>query len=84
EFLAAKYRELNAAVHVLPNYIDFDLFYRPVPQSTAPDGRINIGLLGSSIQPSNFALVDQALRALVERYGTRLHIDFVGWECPQG
>ncbi|MFX7816678.1 hypothetical protein ABTK28_22250, partial [Acinetobacter baumannii] len=51
---------------------------------TTPDGRINIGLLGSSIQPSNFALVDQALRALVERYGTRLHIDFVGWECPQG
>ncbi|UWE16076.1 glycosyltransferase family 4 protein [Herbaspirillum huttiense] len=84
EFLAAKYRELNAAVHVLPNYIDFDLFYRPVPQSTDLDGRINIGLLGSSIQPSNFALVDQALRALVERYGTRLHIDFVGWECPQG
>lgn len=84
EFLAAKYRELNSAVHVLPNYIDFDLFYRPVPQSAEPDGRINIGLLGSSIQPSNFALVDQALRALVERYGTRLHIDFVGWECPQG
>ena len=84
EFLAAKYRELNAAVHVLPNYIDFDLFYRPVPQSTDLNGRINIGLLGSSIQPSNFALVDQALRALVERYGTRLHIDFVGWECPQG
>ncbi|ALU91454.1 glycosyltransferase-like protein [Herbaspirillum rubrisubalbicans M1] len=84
EFLAAKYRELNAQVHVLPNYIDFDLFYRPVPQHQNPDGRINIGLLGSSIQPSNFALVDQALRALVERYGARLHIDFVGWECPQG
>ncbi|WP_288391933.1 glycosyltransferase family 4 protein [uncultured Herbaspirillum sp.] len=84
EFLAAKYRELNAQVHVLPNYIDFDLFYRPVPQHQDPDGRINIGLLGSSIQPSNFALVDQALRALVERYGARLHIDFVGWECPQG
>lgn len=83
EFLAAKYRELNPAVHVLPNYIDFDLFYRPVPQQSSPDGRINIGLLGSSIQPSNFALVDQALQALVERYGSRLHIDFVGWECPR-
>lgn len=84
EFLAAKYRELNPTVYVLPNYIDFDLFYRPVPQHQPAGGRINIGLLGSSIQPSNFALVDQALRALVERYGERLHIDFVGWDCPQG
>jgi len=84
EFLASKYRALNPAVHVLPNYIDFDLFHRPVPQHQPAGGRINIGLLGSSIQPSNFALVDQALRALVERYGDRLHIDFVGWDCPQG
>lgn len=84
EFLASKYRDLNASVYVLPNYIDFDLFYRPVPQHQPAGGRINIGLLGSSIQPSNFALVDQALRALVERYGDRLHIDFVGWDCPQG
>ncbi|WP_432240070.1 glycosyltransferase [Herbaspirillum robiniae] len=84
EFLASKYRDLNPAVYVLPNYIDYDLFYRPVPQSTATDGKINIGLLGSSIQPSNFALVDNALRALVARYGNRLHIDFVGWECPKG
>ncbi|WP_243397873.1 glycosyltransferase family 4 protein [Herbaspirillum robiniae] len=84
EFLASKYRELNPAVHVLPNYIDFDMFYRPVPQAAAEDGKIRIGLLGSSIQPSNFALVDEALRSLVERYGQRLHIDFVGWECPKG
>lgn len=83
-YLAQRYLPLNPAVHVLPNYIDFDLFYRPVPQSSAPDGKINIGVLGSSIQPSNFALIDDALRALVERYGQRLHIDFVGWECPAG
>lgn len=83
EFLASKYRGLNPAVHVLPNYIDFDLFHRPVPQENGA-GKINIGLLGSSVQPSNFALVDEALRALVERYGKRLHIDFVGWECPKG
>lgn len=83
EFLATRYRALNPSVYVLPNFIDFDLFYRPVP--SGGDGeRINIGLLGSSIQPSNFALVDDALRALVERYGERLHIDFVGWECPKG
>lgn len=82
QFLAEKYRPLNPTVHVLPNYIDYDIFYRPVPQRT--DGKITIGLLGSSIQPSNFALVDDALRALIELYGTRLHIYFVGWECPKG
>jgi len=82
QFLAEKYRKLNPNVHVLPNYIDYDIFYRPVPQRT--DGNITIGLLGSSIQPSNFALVDAALRTLVEHYGSRLHIYFVGWECPKG
>lgn len=82
QFLAEKYRPLNPDVHVLPNFIDYDMFYRPVPQRR--DGNITIGLLGSSIQPSNFALVDRALRTLMEQYGTRLHIYFVGWECPKG
>jgi len=82
EFLAEKYRPLNPNVHVLPNYIDYDIFYRPVPQRN--DDKITIGLLGSSIQPSNFALVNDALHSLVERYGERLHIYFVGWECPKG
>jgi glycosyltransferase involved in cell wall biosynthesis len=82
QFLAEKYRPLNPNVHILPNFIDYDMFYRPVPQRR--DGNITIGLLGSSIQPSNFALVDRALRTLVARYGARLHIYFVGWECPKG
>jgi len=82
QFLAEKYRPLNPNVHILPNFIEYDMFYRPVPQRR--DGNITIGLLGSSIQPSNFALVDKALRTLVEQYGARLHIYFVGWECPKG
>jgi glycosyltransferase involved in cell wall biosynthesis len=82
EFLAQKYRRLNAAVHVLPNYLDFDIFQRDVP--SAQQQTITIGLLGSSIQPSNFALVDKALQALCERYGARLKIYLVGWECPAG
>ncbi|MDB5776804.1 MAG: hypothetical protein JWP38_2937 [Herbaspirillum sp.] len=82
QFLAEKYRHLNASIHVLPNYLDFDIFYRPVPDNR--DATITIGLLGSSIQPSNFALVDQALQTLCQRYGTRLKLYFVGWECPAG
>ncbi len=84
DFLADKYRPLNANVHVLPNYLDFDLFFRPVPGTEQTGGTITIGLLGSSIQPSNFALVDKSLRTLCERYGARLQIHFVGWHCPSG
>ncbi|MFJ3046090.1 hypothetical protein ACIPEN_09675 [Herbaspirillum chlorophenolicum] len=82
-FLAEKYRHLNPNVHVLQNYLDYDIFHRPVPQKANGDP-ISIGLLGSSIQPSNFALVDRALRAVCEHYGDRINIDFVGWHCPQG
>lgn len=81
-FLAEKYRRLNAEVHVLPNYLDVDIFHRDVPP--IQQETVTIGLLGSSIQPSNFALVDKALQALCKRYGTRLKIYFVGWECPAG
>lgn len=84
EFLAEKYRPLNPHVHVLPNYLDFDLFFRPVPASQGAQETITIGLLGSSIQPSNFALVSPSLQALCERYGARIKIHFVGWECPTG
>lgn len=90
EFLAAKYRALNPEVHVLPNFIDYDLFYRAVPAAdtaiadAASQASVTIGLLGSSIQPSNFALVDATLKTLVARYGKRLKLYFVGWGCPQG
>lgn len=50
-FLAAKYRPLNANVSVLPNYVDFDRFYRRV--RAANSKAITIGLLGTSIQGLN-------------------------------
>jgi glycosyltransferase involved in cell wall biosynthesis len=81
-YLADKYRSMNPAVHILPNYVDFDAFYRPVPQHR--DGQITIGLLGTSIQSPNFDLVDAALRAACDKYGKRIKIYFVGWAPPQG
>lgn len=82
-FLAEKYRSINPNVHVLQNYLDYDIFHRSVPFKS-PNESIRIGLLGSSIQPSNFALVEHALRTICDKYGDRIHIDFVGWECPKG
>jgi glycosyltransferase involved in cell wall biosynthesis len=80
--LAEQYRALNPHVHVLMNYLDIPLFQRQVPRKKKGDP-LTIGLLGSSIQPSNFALVAQVLRQLQERY-TNLTIHFVGWKCPEG
>ncbi|KAF1036037.1 MAG: hypothetical protein GAK35_04123 [Herbaspirillum frisingense] len=81
--LAEKYRPLNPNVHVLPNYLDCDLFHRDVPLKATGEA-VTIGLLGSSLQPSNFALVEPALRRICERYQDRVRIDFIGWHCPPG
>jgi glycosyltransferase involved in cell wall biosynthesis len=80
-YLADKYRPLNPAIHILPNYVDFDAFFSPVPQQA---DMITIGLLGTSIQSPNFDLVDAALRALCDKYRSRVKIYFVGWETPKG
>ncbi|MBP0600730.1 glycosyltransferase [Herbaspirillum sp. LeCh32-8] len=81
-FLADKYRSLNSNIHVLPNYLDFDRFYRP-PAATSGEV-ITIGLLGTSITGPNFALVDEALRTLCERHPGKIKVHLVGWECPKG
>lgn len=83
QFLAEKYRKLNANVHVVPNYLDVDLFYKPA-QIKNGNKPVTIGLLGSSIMPSNFAIVEKALRTLLDTYGDRINIHFVGWKCPEG
>jgi glycosyltransferase involved in cell wall biosynthesis len=83
-FLADKYRAMNPRIHVLPNYLDFGRFYRPVPDSENENDQITIGLLGTSIQGPNFALVEAALRAVCERYPGKIKIHFVGWELPAG
>lgn len=82
-YLAEKYRAFNTNIHVLENYLDVGLFYRPVPakKKNAP---ITIGLLGSSIQPSNFAIVESVLTALCDKYKDQITIHFVGWDCPEG
>ena len=81
-FLSAKYRPLNANVSVLPNYVDFDRFYRRVPSGDSDT--ITIGLLGTSIQGPNYALVEAALHSIVERHPGRIRIYFMGWEAPAG
>jgi glycosyltransferase involved in cell wall biosynthesis len=81
-YLADKYRSLNPAVHILPNFIDFEAFFRPVPRR--PRQVITIGLLGTSIQSPNFDLVDASLRALCDIYQERIKIYFVGWAPPKG
>ncbi|MCP1574903.1 glycosyltransferase involved in cell wall biosynthesis [Herbaspirillum rubrisubalbicans] len=79
-YLAGKYRSLNSNIHVLPNFVDFDRFFRTVPAQDSE--QIVIGLLGTSVTGPNFELVSDALRVLCERYPERLRLHLVGWECP--
>ncbi len=81
-FLADRLRVLNSDVCVLPNFIDFDLFYRPVP--VIENRVVHIGLLGTSLQGPNFSLVDHALRFICEKYAGRVKLFFVGREVPLG
>lgn len=82
QFLADKYRPMNPNIHVLVNFLDFDRFYRPVPLQET--NTISIGLVGTSLMPYNFALVDGALRNLCEKYPGRIRLCFIGHEAPTG
>lgn len=81
-FLAEQLRTLNSNVYVLPNFIDFDLFYRPVP--AIENRAIRIGLLGTSLLGPNFSMLEQALRFICEKYAGRVQLLFVGREVPVG
>lgn len=82
QFIADKYKTLNPNVHVLINFLDFDRFYRPVPLQSGE--KISIGLVGTSLMPYNFALVDAVLRSLCERYPGRIRLCCIGHEVPPG
>lgn len=82
QFIADKYKALNPNIHVLVNFLDFDRFYRPVPMQ--PRAKISIGLVGTSLMPYNFALVDAALRSLCERYAGQIRLCFIGHQVPAG
>jgi glycosyltransferase involved in cell wall biosynthesis len=81
-YLQKKLSELNGKVYVLPNYLDYDMFYRPARASR--DGKVRIGMLGTSLQGPNFALVDRALRRIIERHPGKIELFFMGWAPPAG
>lgn len=78
--LAKRYRRMNPNVHVLPQYVDFDVFYRPV--SNRDDKIITIGITASALNAPNFALVEQALLSICEKYKTRIKLSFIGTDIP--
>ena len=82
QFIADKYRAMNPNIHVLVNFLDFDRFYRTVP--LLPREKISIGMVGTSLMPYNFALVDAALRSLCERYPGQIRLCLIGHDIPPG
>lgn len=81
--LATQYRAFNPCVHVLKNYIDHDLFFRDVSRKSIGDP-VTIGLMGSSIQPANFAIIEDVLHDLRTKYGHSITWHFLGTQCPAG
>lgn len=73
--LADALRPWNANIHVLPTYVDFDLFYSPVRTHF---GKVRIGLMGSATKQRNFALISQALSVVRARFAGEVQFVFVG------
>lgn len=73
--LARRLAAFNGRVRVLPNLLDYDLFYRPLPDNGR---RIHIAVAGTSARAGDFKLIDAALRAICAEYGARIRIKFIG------
>lgn len=71
EPLANGFRRLNPNVQVLPGYVDFDLFYRPVGESA---DAVKLGLSAAAFRAPNFSLIERALNEIQARYGERIHL----------
>lgn len=81
-FIASRYRLSHPRVHVLPDSVDFDRFYRPV--AARGDDCVTIGIAGASLRADNFALVDAALHAICARHPGKVRVSFVGADVPPG
>ncbi|WP_081056524.1 glycosyltransferase family 4 protein [Burkholderia vietnamiensis] len=79
--LAQAYGATGRPITVLPERVDFDLFYRPVRET---GDTVRIGVLGTSLEAGNFSLVDGALRDIHARYGDRIELVFIGHAKPDG
>ncbi len=73
--LAQRLASYNANLRILPNLLDYNLFYRPLPDNGR---KVNIAVAGTSARPGDFKLIDAALRAICAEYGSRIRIKFIG------
>ncbi|MBB5506700.1 glycosyltransferase [Paraburkholderia atlantica] len=81
EQLADAYRAISSRVHVVPSQVVFELFEHPV-RGAAPV--VRIGVFSNSLEASNFAVLDKALRKIHDRYGNQVKFAFVGETSPAG
>lgn len=78
--LEEHYRPLNAHLVVLPNLVDFQLFYQPVPDAHAV---VRIGVLGTSARQPDFAVIEPVLKEVCKKQGDKVQVVFVG-HLPEG
>lgn len=63
--LAERFLQLNPVVHVLPGYIDIEMFRQPIRDNPKI---VNIGILATAFQQSNFHVIEEAINELLVRY----------------
>jgi glycosyltransferase involved in cell wall biosynthesis len=73
---------LNPQTHVLPNYLDDQVWELPAPRRKSEHLPVVLGYMGSKTHQSDLALISPVLTRLIDRYGNNLQIHFWGEEPP--
>jgi glycosyltransferase involved in cell wall biosynthesis len=73
--LAEQVRQYANEAYVLHNLVDPDLFHGSVP---AAKEFVTIGLAGSTTHDADFALLDEALEKVIEKYHGKVLLIFMG------
>jgi glycosyltransferase involved in cell wall biosynthesis len=85
EPLAARLRQFNKAVYVIPNALDADLWQLSTPRlhdqgqfRRTPNGPVRIGYIGTPTHDQDLDLVSEAMQAIEAKYGSAVEIEVIG------
>lgn len=78
QFLRQQYLALNSNIKVLPNLLNDELWNwdkNPIPNKQ----KLTIGFYGSKGHLLDLTMIENALLAIYEQYGTAVHFSFIGY-----
>ncbi|HEY3399494.1 MAG TPA: glycosyltransferase [Geothrix sp.] len=72
----------HRSIHVLPNLLDDRLWFQPPAQPSEAEPVV-IGFAGTPTHLADLGFMDEALRRLQEKHGSRIHFLFMGCATDQ-